>query len=39
LGIPVEAGATTGTTFITLTVRDAQGVSATTSASVRCPFP
>jgi hypothetical protein len=37
LGIPVEAGKTTGTTFITLTVRDEQGVSATTSAVVRCP--
>jgi hypothetical protein len=39
LGIPVEDGKTTGTTFITLTVRDEQGVSATTSAVVRCPFP
>lgn len=38
LGIPVQGGATTGTTFITLTVRDEQGVSARTSTSVRCPF-
>jgi hypothetical protein len=39
LAIPVHHGATTGTTPITLTARTAQGITATTTNTVFCPFP